>query len=57
MVQEKGYSHRLVVSKETFDLITKQCREEILDNNPDLEGMYMSHNFIVKRIGKFFMRW
>ncbi len=55
MVTEKGYTEHLSCSPETKQLIIKNCTEEFLKENPQFEGMNITHNFILKRIAKHYL--
>lgn len=52
---QKGYTHKLCVSKETQDLIRIQCIEEFLTKNPSFRGMNITDNFIVNRIARYYL--
>lgn len=48
-------SRRLVVDQETYDLVTKECKEEFLRHQTDIEGMKISQNFLVRRIARYYI--
>jgi len=52
----KGCNKQIVVSKETFDLIMEDCREEYIKHHPELEGGFISHNQLMIQIAKFYLR-
>lgn len=46
---------RLVVSKNTHDLITKNCVQVFLDHHPKFRGMRLTHEFIIKRVAEYYL--
>ncbi len=53
-VSKKGYKSHLLCSEETKKLITEDCVEEFLAHHPEFNGMNITHNFILKKIGEFY---
>lgn len=49
---------RLCVSKQTYDLVTKECVDEYLRENPnvDKDDLNITHEFIVKRIAQYYLQ-
>ena len=45
----------LACSRETKDIIMKDCIEEFIKNNPKFEGMTITQEFILRRIAKFYL--
>jgi len=54
-VTKNGYKCHLVCSPETKKLIMEDCVEEFLEHHPEFEGMNITHNFILKKIGDFYL--
>jgi len=40
----------LLVDYETFNLVMKDCVKEFLEQHPEMKGMNITQNFIVKQI-------
>lgn len=55
-LEERGYSRRLCCSKETYDMIVNGCRKRIYKETPELDGMKLSQNYILKRVARWFLR-
>lgn len=53
---EKTYSVKLTVSKSTKELIIEDCKEEFLKHHPELEGMKITENFIIRQIADFYLK-
>lgn len=53
---EKSYSAKLTVSKSTKELIVNSCKKEFLNHHPELEGMKITENLIVRQIAEFYLR-
>lgn len=49
------FSERLACTKETKDLIMNDCVKEFIKNNPELDGVYVTHEMILKRIAKYYL--
>lgn len=47
---------RLSVTQETKDLIVNQCRKEFLKNYPNMRGVFLSEDFLVDRVGKYYLK-
>ncbi len=55
MGQEIGYSERLSCSSETKLLITSNCVDEFIKENPEFKGMNITHNMILSRIANYYL--
>ena len=54
MVNEKGYTHRLSISKSTKEKVLVECVDEFLQHHPELEGSNITANQIVLKIAKYY---
>jgi len=46
---------RLVVSKDTHDLVTKNCVQVFKEENPKFKSMNITHEFIIRRIAEYYL--
>jgi len=46
----------LLCSEEVYDLITKVCIKEYIENHPEMEGAKITHNHILKQVGNFYIK-
>ena len=53
---EKTYSVKLTVSESTKKLVNTECREEFLKHHPEIKGMKITENFIVRQIADFYLK-
>ena len=53
---EKTYSVKLTVSESTKKLINEDCKEEFIKHHPELKGMKITENFIVRQIADFYLK-
>jgi hypothetical protein len=44
----------IAVDEEVLEILNK-CAEDFLDNNPKFVGMKLSKNFIVRKIGEYYL--
>ena len=51
----KTYSVKLTVSESTKKLILDECKEEFLKHHPEIKGMKITENFIVRQIADFYL--
>lgn len=55
-IPEKCYKVRLTVSKNTKNLIMNECKGEFLKHHPEIKGMKITENFIVRQIAEFYLK-
>ena len=53
---EKSYSFKLTVSESTKKLIMEECKKEFCLHHPELKGMKITENFIVRQIAEFYLK-
>lgn len=53
---EKTYSVKLTVSESTKKLITEDCKNEFLKHHPELQGMKITENFIIRQLADFYLK-
>ncbi len=53
---EKTYSVKLTVSESTKKLICNECKEEFIKHHPELKGMKITENLIVRQIAEHYIR-
>jgi len=52
---ERNYTERLSCSKETKDLIMKQCVNEFLKHHKDFKGKHITEGHILKQIADYYL--
>lgn len=55
-VNEKHYTERLACSKSTKNLIIDDCSKLFLEAHPELRGMTITQNFILRKIAEFYLK-
>ena len=50
----KNYK-RLAVSEETFNIVINDCITEFLKHNPKMEGLNISHDFIIRKMSQHYL--
>ncbi len=53
---QKCYRVRLTVSESTKDMVMNECREEFIRHHPELKGMKITENFIIRQIAEFYLK-
>ncbi len=53
---EKSYSVKLTVSSSTKNLVVEHCIKEFLNHHPELKGMKITENFIVRQLAQFYLK-
>lgn len=53
---EKLYSVKLTVSPSTKKIVTEDCIQEFLSHHPELKGMKITENFIVRQLAQFYLK-
>jgi len=54
--KEKGSKKKLSCSYRTYEIITQDCVEEFFRHHPELKGMTITHNLILRRIAEFYIK-
>ena len=45
----------LAVNPDTYVMVTEKCVSEFLKHHPEFKGVKISHEFIIKRIAKYYI--
>ena len=52
---ERKYSTRLACSESTKKLIVKDCIEDFLSHHPELSGINVTQNMILRQIAEYYL--
>lgn len=52
---ERKYSTRLSCSESTKKLIINDCVEEFIAHHPELRGINVTHNMILRQIAEYYL--
>lgn len=55
-VKKRNYSARLCCSRETKKMLLNECVQEFLSHHKDLEGMYITHDFILRKLIEYYLK-
>lgn len=50
----KKHAH-LVVHQDTKDILLKDCVEEYLYHHPEMDGVFISHDYILKKVVDYYL--
>jgi hypothetical protein len=53
--KQKGYTHKLCCSEETFRKIMNECVKDFLEHHPEMKGMNITQNFILLKIAEYYL--
>ncbi len=54
-VNERKYSTRLACSESTKKLIMEECAEEFLAHHPELRGINITQNMMLRQIAEYYL--
>ena len=54
-INERKYSTRLACSESTKKLIMKDCIEDFLSHHPELSGINVTQNMILRQIAEYYL--
>lgn len=54
--KESAHSVKITVSEDTKNLLLNGCKEEFLTHHPELKGMKLTENFLVRQIFEHYLR-
>lgn len=46
---------KMTVTESTKDLVMNACKEEFLKHHPEMDGMFISQDFMIIKIAKFYL--
>lgn len=52
----KSYSVKLTVSESTKSMVVEECKKEFLTHHPEIKGMKITENFIVRQLAEFYLK-
>lgn len=52
---ERTYIERIVCSPSTRKLLEKECRAEFLKHHPDMKGVRLSNDYILRRVCNYYL--
>jgi len=55
-ISEKKYIEKLSCSKSTKKLIMQDCIKEFLRHHPELKGMNITQNIILRNMAEFYLK-
>ena len=55
-INEKKYSEKLSCSASTKNLIIEKCVCEFLEHHPELRGIKVTQNMILRQIAEFYLK-
>lgn len=47
---------KICCSKEVFDKIMSECKEEFLKHHPEFKGINITQNFMLTKIAEFYLK-